>query len=276
MEITTNNFDIFSTPTVIDSNLTSKESEKLIKENVKELKKLQRVLYAQDKYSILCIFQATDTSGKDGAIRHVMSGINPQGTIVKSFKQPTEEELSHDWLWRCFKNLPERGQIGIFNRSYYEEVAVVKVHDLVTKQHIPKEFITDNIWNERYEDIKYFEDYFHRNGTIILKFFLHLSKDEQKRRIFSRIKDKSKNWKASPGDIKERMFWDNYQLAYQDMVNKTSTEEIPWNVIPADDKWLARKAISDIIINKIKLLKLSYPTVSEKELMEYKRLLNNE
>jgi PPK2 family polyphosphate:nucleotide phosphotransferase len=269
-------FNILDYPTIIDSDLTEKESKSLIKENTKKLKEKQKVLYAQDKYSILLIFQAMDTAGKDGVIRHVMSGVNPQGTLVKSFKQPTDEELSHDYLWRCHKNLPERGHIGIFNRSYYEEVTIVKVHDLIKNQFIPNEFISSNIWNERYEDINNFEKFLHRNGYIILKFFLHISKDEQRDRLIARIDDKSKNWKFSTGDVKERNFWDDYQIAYQDMINETSTNYAPWFVIPADNKWLARKAISDIIINKIDSLNLNYPTTDNKKILEeYRKILTN-
>jgi len=277
MQKITNKFNISETPTSIVSDLTNKEAKKLVKANIKELKELQKMLYAQDKYGILLIFQAMDTAGKDGAIKHVISGINPQGTVVKSFKKPTDEELSHDFLWRCHKNLPERGQIGVFNRSYYEDVTIVKVHNLLEKQSIPSEFITDNVWNERYEDINNFESYIHRNGYIIMKFFLHISKDEQKNRLIARIDDKSKNWKFSDADIKERGYWDDYQDAYEDMINNTNKEYAPWYVISADNKWLARKSISDAIVNKMKTLNLKYPTVdSMGKLLECKELLMSE
>lgn len=254
-------FDIVSYPTNIPEK--NKVSKSVIKSNIKEMKELQKMLYAQDKYSILIIFQAMDTAGKDGAIRHVMSGLNPQGTTVSSFKKPTEEELSHDFLWRCHNRVPERGHIGIFNRSYYEDVLVAKVHDLPKYQYIPNEFLTPNIWNERYEDINNFEKMLHSNGCIILKFFLHLSKEEQKNRLIARIDDKSKNWKFSEGDIKERGYWNEYQYAYQTMIRETSKEHAPWHVIPADNKPYARMSVSNVIIDRMKEMDLRYPEVNK-------------
>ena len=227
---------------------------------------LQDMLYAQDRYSLLVIFQAMDTAGKDGAIKHVMSGLNPQGTSVHSFKQPSAEELNHDYLWRASKHLPERGQIGIFNRSYYEEVLVVKVHDLIEKQRIPSEFINEHIWNQRYRQITEFEKYLYKNGCVIIKFFLHISKEEQKRRLLARIEDKSKNWKFSEADIKERSFWEKYQKCYEDAIAATSGKYAPWYVIPSDKKWFARLLISMVIVQNLENLKLSYPRVSEEQL----------
>ncbi len=270
-------FVISKTPTLIVSDITDKEAKNAVKKNTKQLKELQKTLYAQDKYGILLIFQAMDTAGKDGTIKHVMSGINPQGTFVKSFKKPTDEELSHDFLWRCHKNLPERGQIGIFNRSYYEDVTIVKIHNLLESHGIPTELINDNVWNERYDDINNFESYIHRNGYIVMKFFLHISKEEQKNRLVARIDDKEKNWKFEKSDITERGYWDDYQKAYEVMINKTNKEHAPWYIIPADNKWQARKAISDAIINKMKTLKLNYPTVDNiQDLLKCKELLLNE
>lgn len=255
------------------------EAEKQLAQNVERMAELQSKLYAQDKYALLIIFQAMDTAGKDGAIKHVMSGLNPQGTHVHSFKQPSAEDLDHDYLWRANNNLPERGLIGVFNRSYYEEVLVVRVHDLVKNQQIPTEFVTDNIWTDRFRQIRDYEKYLYENGTVIIKFFLHISKEEQRQRLLSRIDDKTKNWKFSSADIKERQYWDEYQRNYQETISETSTKQAPWYVIPADKKWFARLLISEVIVKTMESLKLEYPTISkeqEKILKDCKQNLLNE
>ncbi len=267
-------------PTTYDSDsIKKKEAKKLVKKNIKKLSELQDKLYADNKYSMLIIFQAMDAAGKDGTIKHVMSGLNPQGTQVFSFKQPSQEELDHGFLWRINKALPERGRIGIFNRSHYEEVLVVRVHDLLQYQKIPQELISKNIWQRRFDEINNFEKYLHNNGTIILKFFLHVSKEEQKERFLDRIDDESKNWKFSEGDIKERAFWDEYQKCYQEAISATSKKHAPWFVIPADKKWFMRLAVSDIITETMVRLKIDYPKLSEEQLNnleKYKNILTDE
>jgi PPK2 family polyphosphate:nucleotide phosphotransferase len=236
---------------------------------VEALSALQEVLYAQDKWAILLIFQAMDAAGKDGAIRHVMSGVNPQGCQVSSFKAPSAEELDHDYLWRCTKNLPERGRIGIFNRSYYEEVLAVRVHEqFLDAQKIPKELITKDIWDERLKDIKNFESYLHRNGIVVCKFFLNLSKKEQKKRFLDRINDPDKHWKFSASDAKERKFWNEYMDAYEELIRHTSTKESPWYVVPADNKAFSRVVVASAIINMLDSLDLKFPKVSREKLAE--------
>ncbi len=247
------------------------EAENQLVENVERMSMLQGKLYAQDKYALLIIFQAMDTAGKDGTIKHVMSGLNPQATYVHSFKQPSVEELNHDYLWRASKNLPDRGLIGIFNRSYYEEVLVVRVHDLVKNQQIPKEFITKDIWKNRFRQIRDFERYLFENGTIILKFFLHISKEEQKKRLLERIDDKTKNWKFSAADIYERQYWEEYQHSYQEALSETSTKHAPWYIIPADKKWFARLLVSEAIVKTMTSLKLEYPAISKEQEEELKK-----
>ncbi len=247
---------------------SKKDAKETLTKNIEKMDDLQGKLYAQNKYGILIIFQAMDTAGKDGAIKHVMSGLNPQGTQVHSFKVPSSEELDHDYLWRASRHLPERGQIGIFNRSYYEEVLVVKVHELLTGEHIPAKLIKADIWKNRYRQISDYEKYLHENGYIILKFFLNISKDEQKKRLLSRIEDKSKNWKFSEGDIKERAYWNEYQKCYQEAISATSTKFAPWFIIPSNKKWFARLLISEIIVQAMENLKLVYPQVSEQQLRE--------
>jgi PPK2 family polyphosphate:nucleotide phosphotransferase len=241
------------------------------------LAELQDKLYAQDRWSVLLIFQAMDAAGKDGAIKHVMSGINPQGCQVFSFKAPTTEDLDHDYLWRCTKHLPERGRIGIFNRSYYEETLIVRVHqEILAKQKLPEKLVTKHIWEERFQDIRNFEKYLTRNGTIIRKFFLHVSKEEQKKRFLERIENPEKNWKFSSADVAERGHWDDYMKAYEDMIRNTATKDSPWYVVPADNKWFTRLVISAVVIDALASLNLSYPEVDEeklKELAEAKRLL---
>jgi PPK2 family polyphosphate:nucleotide phosphotransferase len=244
---------------------SKEKAEKELTGNRERMTELQNKLYAQDKYSLLIIFQAMDTAGKDGAITHVMSGLNPQATHVHNFKQPSAEELNHDYLWRANKNLPERGLIGIFNRSYYEEVLVVRVHNLVKNQQLPKEFISDNIWKDRYRQIREYERYLHENGTIIIKIFLHISKETQKERLLARIEDKSKNWKFSAADIKERDYWDDYQRCYQEAIAETSTKHAPWYVIPSDKKWFARLMISEVIVKTMESLNLEYPVISKEQ-----------
>ncbi len=258
----------------------SEAAEKL-QADIKRLAKLQDVLYAQNTYSLLVIFQAMDAAGKDGTIRHVMSGVNPQGTQVYSFKAPSPEELDHDYLWRSFKALPERGRIGIFNRSYYEEVLVVRVHpEILGHQQLPAETKDKKkIWRHRFEEINNFEHYLVRNGVHVLKFFLNVSKEEQKQRFLARINTPEKNWKFSVNDAKERAFWDDYMDAFEDAFNHTSTEWAPWHIIPADHKWFTRAAVADIIISKLKSLDLSYPQLSEahmQNLQKAKELLESE
>lgn len=241
-------------------------------ENIKKLSKLQDKLYAQNKYGVLIIIQAMDTAGKDGTIKHVMSGLNPQGTRVHSFKQPSTEEIDHDYLWRASKNLPERGTFGIFNRSYYEDVLVVRIHNLLKSQNIPDSDITEDVWKKRFRQIKDFERYLYENGIITIKFFLHISKDEQKERLIERIDDPTKNWKFSVGDVKERQYWEQYQKCYQEAISETSTEFAPWYVIPADKKKHARLAVSQIIIDTLKELKLEYPIVSPEQIETLKQI----
>lgn len=246
--------------------LDSKEDGKeLLEKNIKKMTELQEKLYAQDKYSLLIIFQAMDAAGKDSAIKHVMSGLNPQGTQVFSFKQPSTEELNHDYMWRTSKSLPERGRIGIFNRSYYEEVLIVRVHNLIKSQKIPAEFITKNIWEERFNQIRNFEKYLYENGTYILKFHLNVSKKEQSKRFLERIEDPAKNWKFSTSDLTERDYWNDYMRCYEEAISATSTEFAPWYIIPADKKWFTRLAISDVIIETMRSMDLKYPEVSDEQ-----------
>jgi PPK2 family polyphosphate:nucleotide phosphotransferase len=258
----------------------SKEDVKdILKKNIKKMTKLQNKLFAYDKYSLLIIFQAMDAAGKDGTIKHVMSGLNPQGTQVFSFKQPSMEELDHDYLWRIHKYLPERGTIGIFNRSHYEEVLIARVHDLIKNQKIPPELINKEIWNTRYREIDDFEKYLYENGTVILKFFLHVSKEEQKQRFLERIDQPEKNWKFSASDINERKYWDKYQSAYDEAISATSKKHAPWFIIPADHKWYMRYAVSQIIVETLEQLDMSYPVLSKEmkaELEECKKNLLDE
>ncbi|HHW77170.1 MAG TPA: polyphosphate kinase 2 family protein [Xanthomonadaceae bacterium] len=256
-----------------------KAAQKKLEQNIAELAEYQDILYAQDTYALLIIFQAMDAAGKDGAIKHVMSGVNPQGCQVFSFKAPSAEELDHDYLWRSMKRLPERGRIGIFNRSYYEEVLVVRVHpELLDHQKIPLP-ARESIWQRRYEQINAFEKYLFENGVIVLKFFLNISREEQKKRFLERIDRPEKNWKFCTADVKERGFWDDYQKAYEDCLNHTSTQWAPWFVIPADAKWFTRLTVSEIIVRTLKQLNLRYPEVSEQrrqELQEIRKLLEAE
>jgi len=239
------------------------------------MSELQAKLYAQDKHALLIIFQAMDAAGKDGTIKHVMSGLNPQGTQVHSFKQPSKTELDHGYLWRINKALPEKGRIGIFNRSHYEDVLVVRVHDLIKEQKIPDRFKTKNIWKQRYKQINDFEKYLFENGILLLKFFLHISKEEQKKRFLKRIDDTSKNWKFSQADINERAHWNKYQTAYQEAITATSKKSAPWFVRPADKKWFARLAVSEIIVEYMKDLKPEFPRLSKVQLKKLKTIRVN-
>jgi PPK2 family polyphosphate:nucleotide phosphotransferase len=236
---------------------------------VRALAELQDKLYAQDRWAVLLIFQAMDAAGKDGAIKHVMSGVNPQGCQVYSFKSPSSEDLDHDYLWRCMKCLPNRGNIGIFNRSYYEEVLVVRVHpEFLGKQKLPPKLVGKEIWEDRFQDIRNFEQYLSRNGVIVRKFFLHVSKKEQKQRFLERIDDTQKNWKFSSNDAAERDFWDDYMKAYEEMIQKTATKKAPWYVVPADNKWFTRVVVVAAVIEALADLDLEYPKVGEDKLKE--------
>jgi PPK2 family polyphosphate:nucleotide phosphotransferase len=265
-----------------DSNgLDSKEkAEKLLARGVGRLAELQDKLYAQDKWAVLLIFQAMDAAGKDGAIKHVMSGINPQGCQVYSFKSPTSEELDHDFLWRTAKSLPERGRIGIFNRSYYEEVLVVRVHpEFLEKQKLPSQLITKRVWKERYEEIAAHERYLARNGVVVLKFFLNVSKAEQKKRFLERLDRPEKNWKFSTADARERQHWNEYMAAYEDLIRETAAPHAPWIVVPADKKWFARLVVAAAVADAMEKLDLEYPKVSDaqkKELAAARKVLESE
>ena len=253
---------------------SAEDYQKLLAVHIKEMSERQSLLYAHNRYSLLLVFQAMDAAGKDGAIKHVMSGVNPQGCQVFSFKHPSAEELEHDFLWRTTRNLPERGRIGIFNRSYYEEVLVVKVHpEILQGQGLPAETVGDKkFWEKRYRSITDLEKHLHRNGTHILKFFLHLSKEEQRRRFLKRLEDPARNWKFSQFDLVERGFWKEYRQAYEDCLSATSTEASPWFVVPADDKLNARLIISQVVCEALKDLKLEYPKPNPKRLLEIKKL----
>jgi PPK2 family polyphosphate:nucleotide phosphotransferase len=238
-------------------------AKEALQTGVDALAELQDVLYAQDRWSVLLIFQAMDAAGKDGTIKHVMSGVNPQGCQVSSFKAPTSVDLDHDFLWRCVKELPERGRIGIFNRSYYEETLIVRVHpEFLAGQKLPEECVTKKIWDHRFQDIRAFERYLHRNGTLVRKFFLHVSKEEQQRRFLSRLDLPEKNWKFSPNDAKERGFWDDYMAAYEDTIRQTATEDSPWYVVPADNKWFTRVIVAAAVVDALASLNLRYPRVN--------------
>ena len=240
------------------------QAHELLARNLSELSAAQELLYADNRYAVLVILQAMDAAGKDGTIKHVMSGVNPQGCQVFSFKKPSTAELSHDFLWRCTKCLPESGHIGIFNRSYYEEVLVVKVHpELLDAQNLPPGKRGKSFWKKRYEDINAFEKHLVRNGTVVLKFFLHVSKDEQKRRFLERLDRSEKNWKFSPADLAERAFWDDYVDAYESALEATSTASAPWYVVPADNKWVTRSVVADILTSKLHSLDLRVPEVSK-------------
>jgi PPK2 family polyphosphate:nucleotide phosphotransferase len=257
--------DLKSRPTRIDPLYASEEDYKaLLKSNVKRLSDLQERFYAASRHALLIVFQAMDTAGKDGAIKHVMSGINPQGCQVYSFKAPTSHELDHDFMWRTTTAMPERGRIGIFNRSYYEEVLVVSAHpEILAKQKLPSKLVGKDIWKERFEDIRAFEKYQARNGTLILKFFLHVSKEEQAERFLERIDDPAKNWKFNLGDVTERKLWNDYMRYYEDTIRETSRAHAPWFVVPADKKWFTRLVVASALVEALESLELHYPRVDD-------------
>lgn len=249
-------------PADVRDDYSKEQADELLRESVRLMQELQDKLYAQDQWAVLLIFQAMDAAGKDGVIKHVMSGMNPQGIQVFSFKQPSTEELDHDFLWRTNRCLPERGRIGVFNRSYYEEVLVVRVHpEFLTKQHLPPKLVTKNVWQERFEDIRNLEHYLTRNGMVIRKFFLNVSKQEQRKRFLARLEEPEKNWKFSAADVLERRHWREYMNAYQDMIRNTATPEAPWYVVPADHKWFMHVVVGSAIIEALKGLNLEYPKV---------------
>ena len=256
------------------------EAEAFLKQGIERLNDMQQKLYAQDRWALLVILQGMDAAGKDGVIRHAMSGINPTGCQVFAFKAPSAEELNHDFLWRTSKCLPARGHIGIFNRSHYEEVLVVRVHPhLLDNERLPKSLVSKKIWKERYEEIRSFETYLDRNGTVVCKFFLNLSKEEQKRRFLSRLDEPDKNWKFSEDDVRERERWDDYLDAYEDMIRHTATPRAPWYVVPADHKWFTRMVVASAIIHTLESLKLAFPKVDaakKKELDSARKLLLSE
>ena len=267
--------DLKKRPTRVAPFYESKDAYRsLLAEHVDKLAQRQDLLYAHDRYSLLLIFQAMDAAGKDGVIKHVMSGINPQGCQVFSFKHPSATELDHDFLWRTTTCLPERGRIGIFNRSYYEEVLIVRVHaSILRAQRLPDEVIADrNIWNKRYQSIVDLERHLHRNGTRVVKFFLHVSKEEQRQRFLARMDDPRKNWKFSASDVSERALWKNYMGAYEDCLSATSTDRAPWYVVPADDKLNARLIVSQIVLDTMKAMKMRYPSLDAAGLKELQRL----
>ncbi len=264
----TNDFD----PKYTGKYRDKKEAQGALEANVRELATQQDILYASRTYALLLVFQALDAAGKDGTIKHVMSGVNPQGCDVHSFKNPSSEDLAHDYLWRPSRVLPERGRIGIFNRSYYEEVLVVRVHpELLEAQRLPKDGGKRSVWERRYDEINAFERRLVDNGTIILKFFLNVSKAEQKKRFLARIDDPQKNWKFSASDIRERRFWDDYAEAYEAVFNATSTEAAPWFVVPADHKWFTRLAVSQVIVETVRALRLAYPEATPKQMAELQK-----
>jgi PPK2 family polyphosphate:nucleotide phosphotransferase len=271
--------DLADYPTDFTGDYTDKgEAVKDLEDNIRRMAELQDMLYAQDIYSLLIIFQAMDAAGKDGAIEHVMTGVNPQGCHVVSFKQPSAEDRDHDYLWRCQKALPERGRIGIFNRSHYEEVLVVRVHpEILQGQQLPPNVKRDKgIWKKRFKHIRDWEDHLFENGIKVIKFFLNVSKGEQKKRFLARIDEPEKNWKFSMGDVKERAFWDEYMHAYTEAIRETSTKNSPWYIIPADKKWFTRLAVSDVIVKTLESMGLHYPVVTDEhrvELLEAGKLL---
>jgi PPK2 family polyphosphate:nucleotide phosphotransferase len=255
-----------------DIDFDKKDGKEILEVGVKKLARLQERLYAEGKWAILMVLQGIDTAGKDGVIKHVLSGVNPQGCSVHSFKQPSHLELAHDFLWRCYTALPVRGRIGIFNRSYYEETIVVRVHpELLEKQNLPPKLVTDDIWKERYQDINDFERHLARNGTVPLKFFLHISKKEQRKRLLARIDDPDKQWKFSAGDVAERQLWDRYLEVYEDTIRGTATKHAPWYVVPCDKKWFARLVVAAALTEHMEALDLQFPKVSDEDMKEIKK-----
>ncbi|HUL44561.1 MAG TPA: polyphosphate kinase 2 family protein [Bacteroidota bacterium] len=275
-KIALNRYDTSFTSTFSDK----KDAESKLVTDIDRLAEYHDVIYADASYGVLMIVQAMDAAGKDSVIKHVMSGVNPQGCRVVSFKEPSSEELRHDYLWRCSRELPPRGFLGIFNRSYYEEVLTVRIHpEFLEKQHLPKSARGPGIWDHRFEDINHFERYLTRNGYTIVKFFLHVSKEEQKKRFLERLDEPEKNWKFSASDVRERGFWHDYQKAYEEMLSRTSTPWAPWYVIPADHKWFTRIAVADILLNNMKDLRCTYPEVgkgAKRDLANARRLLERE
>ena len=260
--------DFIAGPNLVLSKVSTEPTEEKDKDqlekNLKKIADLQEKLYADSKYGVVILIQAMDTAGKDGIISHVMTALNPQGTVVSSFKQPSSTELKHDYLWRASNKLPERGQIGIFNRSYYEEVLVVKVHDLIHNENIPENLITGSVWEDRYTQINNYEKYLSQNGFVVIKLFLNISKDAQKERLLARIDDKSKNWKFSESDLKERQYWDDYMNAYESLLRNTSTTHSPWYIVPSNQKWFSRLLVSEILLENLKALNLSFPQLDAK------------
>ena len=245
------------------------EAKELLVKGIAKMAELQDKLYAQDRWALLVLIQALDAAGKDGIVKHVMTGMNPQGCNVTSFKQPSHEELDHDYMWRAQRRIPDRGTIGIFNRSYYEEVLVVRVHpEILKSQQLPHTLVTENIWKERYQDMCEYERYLSRNGIVTRKFFLHLSKKEQKRRFMARLDQPEKNWKFSAADVRERRFWDEYQTAYEEMIRHTATKRAPWYVVPADNKWFTRVVVAAAVVDALEQLDLHYPVVEGDKLKE--------
>jgi PPK2 family polyphosphate:nucleotide phosphotransferase len=255
------------------------EAQTKMQDNINEMIKLQDKLFAEDSYALLIIIQGMDAAGKDSAVKHVMSGLNPQATTVYSFKTPSIEEMNHDYLWRYSKCLPERGRIGIFNRSYYEEVLISRVHNLVVNQKIPREFINPDIWQTRLRHMVNFEEYLHLNGIAVIKFYLHMSKEEQRKRLLQRIDDPNKNWKFSEDDLREREYWNDYTKCYQEAIMQTSLKHAPWYVVPSDKKWFSRLVISEVIVQTLNNMKLEYPKLDKQQLINLEnskaRLLND-
>lgn len=274
------NLDLSAFTTKAEEKADKKQTvKKLMPENIIRMARLQEKLYAQNRHSLLIVLQAMDAAGKDGVIRHVMTGLNPQGTHVVSFKAPSGEEQDHDYLWRVNKELPRRGEIGIFNRSHYEEVLVARVHDLVAQSQLPRELVTGEIWAQRYRQIRHFEQYLWENGTVVVKIFLHISKDEQRERLLDRIREPDKNWKFNAGDIEERRYWNEYMKAYEQMLENTSTPYAPWYVVPADSKWFARYLVSEIVLDALKWIDPQVPELSKPEIQileECRSLLEKE
>ena len=274
------NLDLSAFTTKAEEKADKKQTvKKLMPENIIRMARLQEKLYAQNRHSLLIVLQAMDAAGKDGVIRHVMTGLNPQGTHVVSFKAPSGEEQDHDYLWRVNKELPRRGEIGIFNRSHYEDVLVARVHDLVAQSQLPRELVTEEIWAQRYRQIRHFEQYLWENGTVVVKIFLHISKDEQRERLLDRIREPDKNWKFNAGDIEERRYWNEYMKAYEQMLENTSTPYAPWYVVPADSKWFARYLVSEIVLDALKWIDPQVPELSKPEIQileECRSLLEKE
>jgi PPK2 family polyphosphate:nucleotide phosphotransferase len=250
---------------------SKRHAQNILDRRVGLLSDMQEKLYAQDRWALLVVLQGLDAAGKDGVIKHVMSGVNPQGCSVSAFKAPSDEDLNHDYLWRSHKFVPERGKIGIFNRSYYEEILIVRVHaDLLKAQKLPARLVTKHIWDERYEDLNAYERYLTRNAVVVRKFFLHLSKEEQKKRLLERLDDPKKSWKFSMADVQERGFWRNYQEAYEETIRRTATKHSPWYVVPADNKWFTRLVVASVIIEALDALDLAFPVVDKEKRRELK------